>query len=93
MKPATSFFGNRERSTGHQRPQRDRRRRHRPPRLHAAHNGYLTDVRTGAAGALATQALSRPDSRRVALIGLGVQAGYQLRALLHVRNSCKRVVH
>jgi ornithine cyclodeaminase/alanine dehydrogenase-like protein (mu-crystallin family) len=39
-------------------------------------NGYLTDVRTAAAGAVAAKHLSRPtDSQRGAIFGAGVQAG------------------
>ena len=49
-------------------------------------NGYLTDVRTAAAGAVAARALSRPDSRRVAIIGAGMQARMQLAALRLVRD-------
>jgi alanine dehydrogenase len=46
---------------------------------------YLTGVRTGAASAIATKHLSRPDSSVLGLIGAGVQAQYQLRATLAVR--------
>ncbi|HEY9348539.1 MAG TPA: ornithine cyclodeaminase family protein, partial [Inquilinus sp.] len=48
-------------------------------------NGYLTDVRTAAAGAVAAQHLSRPDSRVAAVFGAGVQARLQLKALTLVR--------
>lgn len=48
-------------------------------------NGYLTAVRTAAAGAVAARALSRTDSRSVALIGAGEQAALQLQALRLVR--------
>jgi ornithine cyclodeaminase len=48
-------------------------------------NGYLTELRTGGAGALAADLLSRGDSRTVAIIGAGNQARYQLEALLKVR--------
>ncbi|WP_454876871.1 ectoine utilization protein EutC [Pseudomonas farris] len=48
-------------------------------------NGYLTAVRTAAAGAVAARALSRADSRSVALIGAGEQAALQLQALRLVR--------
>lgn len=48
-------------------------------------NGWLTEVRTGAAGAVAAERLSRADSRSVALIGAGAQAGFQIEALLEVR--------
>lgn len=46
---------------------------------------YLTGVRTGAASAIATRWLSRPDSQVLAMIGAGVQAGYQLEATVAVR--------
>lgn len=48
-------------------------------------NGYLTDVRTAAAGAVAARHLSRPDSSVAAIFGAGVQAGLQLKALTLVR--------
>ncbi|PDQ22980.1 ornithine cyclodeaminase family protein [Mesorhizobium sanjuanii] len=48
-------------------------------------NGYLTDVRTAAAGAVAAKHLSRPDSSVAAVYGAGVQARLQLEALLLVR--------
>jgi ornithine cyclodeaminase len=48
-------------------------------------NGYLTDVRTAAAGAVAAKHLSRPDSRRAAILGSGAQARLQLEALTLVR--------
>jgi ectoine utilization protein EutC len=48
-------------------------------------NGYLTAIRTAAAGAVAARALSRADSRSVALIGAGEQAALQLQALRLVR--------
>jgi ornithine cyclodeaminase len=48
-------------------------------------NGYLTDLRTGAAGALAARALAPAQLERVAVIGSGVQARFQLRALAGVR--------
>ncbi|MDO9145968.1 MAG: ornithine cyclodeaminase family protein [Rhodoferax sp.] len=46
---------------------------------------YLTGVRTGAASAIATKYLSRPDSSVLGIIGTGVQSAYQLRATLAVR--------
>jgi ornithine cyclodeaminase len=48
-------------------------------------NGYLTDIRTAAAGAVAAKHLSRQDSAIAAIFGAGVQAGLQLEALLLVR--------
>ncbi len=44
-------------------------------------NGYLTDLRTGLAGAVATRHLARDGASRVAILGAGVQARYQLEAL------------
>jgi ectoine utilization protein EutC len=48
-------------------------------------NGYLTDLRTAAAGAVAARHLSRPDSQIAAILGAGVQARLQLEALMLVR--------
>jgi ornithine cyclodeaminase len=48
-------------------------------------NGYLTDVRTAAAGAVAATHLSRADSSIAAIFGAGVQARLQLEALALVR--------
>lgn len=48
-------------------------------------NGYLTDVRTGAAGALAADLLAKASIDRVGILGVGNQARYQLEALLRVR--------
>ncbi|MDX8463332.1 cyclodeaminase [Mesorhizobium humile] len=48
-------------------------------------NGYLTDVRTAAAGAVAAKHLSREDSKIAAIFGAGLQAGLQLEALRLVR--------
>lgn len=48
-------------------------------------NGYLTDIRTAAAGAVAAKHLSRDDSTVAAIFGAGLQAGLQLEALRLVR--------
>src|SRR5690554_375313 len=48
-------------------------------------NGYLTDVRTAAAGAVAAKWLSRADADTAAIIGAGVQARMPLEALTLVR--------
>jgi ornithine cyclodeaminase len=48
-------------------------------------NGYLTDVRTAAAGAVAAKHLSRENSSVAAIFGAGMQAGLQLQALTLVR--------
>ncbi len=51
--------------------------------------GFLTDYRTGIAGAIATKTLAREDSETVAIIGTGVQARMQIKALLQVMPSIK----
>lgn len=48
-------------------------------------NGYLTDVRTALAGALAARHLAPEEVDTVGVIGSGVQARYQLKALQLVR--------
>jgi ornithine cyclodeaminase len=48
-------------------------------------NGYLTDVRTAAAGAVAAKHLARPDASVAAIFGAGMQARLQLEALKLVR--------
>jgi ornithine cyclodeaminase/alanine dehydrogenase-like protein (mu-crystallin family) len=48
-------------------------------------NGYLTDLRTGAAGGVAADLLAREDAKTVAIIGAGKQARFQLEAVLQVR--------
>lgn len=48
-------------------------------------NGYLTELRTGAAGALAADLLARRDVETVGVVGAGSQARYQVEALLGVR--------
>ncbi|WP_067804956.1 hypothetical protein [Actinomadura formosensis] len=51
----------------------------------ALDNGYLTEARTAAAGALATHALARSDARVAAVIGPGMQGRAQMQALLELR--------
>jgi len=46
---------------------------------------YITEVRTAAASAVAMRALARSGSKRLALVGSGVQAGSHLAALSLVR--------
>lgn len=48
-------------------------------------NGYLTEVRTAAAGAVAAKHLAKEEVQAVGIIGTGAQARYQLRALQLVR--------
>lgn len=55
-------------------------------------NGYLTELRTGAAGALAAELLAREEIEQAAIIGAGGQARYQLEALLGVRRPQRVVV-
>lgn len=47
---------------------------------------YLTGVRTGAASALASRALSRVDAAVLGIIGTGAQSVHQLRATAKVRH-------
>jgi len=49
------------------------------------HAGEITAIRTAAASAVATDALARPDARRLAILGYGEQAATHARALLKVR--------
>ena len=48
-------------------------------------NGFLTDIRTGAAGAVAADCLARHDVDTVGVIGSGVQARHQIACLREVR--------
>ena len=48
-------------------------------------NGYLTAVRTAAAGAVAARWLARQETPQVAVLGAGEQARLQLQALMLVR--------
>ena len=58
-------------------------------------NGYLTDVRTAAAGAVVAKYMANESIETVGVIGAGAQARYQLQALRQVRyfnevNVCGR---
>jgi ectoine utilization protein EutC len=55
-------------------------------------NGYLTNVRTAAAGAVAARWLAREDARVAGMIGAGVQARLQLEALKLVRDVDRALV-
>jgi ornithine cyclodeaminase len=55
-------------------------------------NGYLTQMRTAAAGALAAQHLSNADAQVVGLVGAGGQARFQLEALMAVRQPTSVLV-
>ena len=51
--------------------------------------GYLTDTRTAIAGAIASKYLSNHDANTVGIIGAGIQARLQLKAILLVRKINK----
>jgi ectoine utilization protein EutC len=49
--------------------------------------GYITDLRTGVAGAVAAKHLAKAKVETVAVIGSGAQARYQVRSLALVRKA------
>src|SRR5699024_10352405 len=49
-------------------------------------NGYLTDVRTAAAGGIAAKYMANETIETVGVIGAGAQARFQLEALQQVRD-------
>ena len=55
-------------------------------------NGFLTELRTGAAGAIAADVLARRAVDTVGILGAGGQARYQLEALLAVRHPSRVLV-
>lgn len=56
------------------------------PRAALFDNGWLTDLRTALAGAVAADHLARADAAAVGIVGAGVQARLQLEALTLVRD-------
>ncbi|MGB3903366.1 MAG: cyclodeaminase [Anaerolineae bacterium] len=48
-------------------------------------NGYLTDLRTAAAGAIAAKYLAKQELNTVGVVGAGAQGRYQIMALAKVR--------
>jgi len=56
-------------------------------------NGYLTDVRTGLAGAIAAKYLAPQKIETAGVIGAGAQARYQMRSLKLVRNFERVLVY
>jgi ectoine utilization protein EutC len=56
-------------------------------------NGYLTDVRTAAAGAVAAKHLAKEKLDTVGVIGSGAQARYQMIALKQVRDFNRILVY
>jgi ornithine cyclodeaminase len=55
-------------------------------------NGYLTDLRTGAAGALSAEVLARKGVVQAGILGTGAQARHQLDSLLGVRQPGRVLV-
>jgi alanine dehydrogenase len=53
---------------------------------------YITGVRTGAGGGLATQCCARPDARTVGILGSGVQARFTLLAICAVMPQVERAL-
>ena len=56
-------------------------------------NGFLTDLRTALAGAIAAKHLAREQLDTVGMFGAGVQGSYQVKALQLVRDFRKVLVH
>jgi ornithine cyclodeaminase len=56
-------------------------------------NGYLTDVRTGAAGAVAAKHLARENVESIGVVGAGAQGRYQILGLQLVRNFKRLMVY
>lgn len=54
-------------------------------------NGFLTDIRTGAAGALSAEVLARETIETVGVIGSGLQARWQVRCLREVRSFSRLI--
>src|SRR3954471_10273418 len=48
-------------------------------------NGFLTDIRTGAAGAIAADVLAPREFTTAGVLGSGLQARYQIQCLRRVR--------
>ncbi|MBU8908031.1 cyclodeaminase [Desertibacillus haloalkaliphilus] len=58
-----------------------------------ADQGYLTDIRTAAAGAIASKYMAKKQVQTVGIIGTGSQARYQLQALTNVRSFTDVIVY
>ncbi len=54
-------------------------------------NAFLTELRTASAGALAADLLARREVQKLAMVGCGSQARYQLESLLLVRRPARVV--
>ena len=55
-------------------------------------NGFLTDIRTGAAGAIAADVLAPENIASVGILGSGIQARHQVRCLRCVRAFTRLIV-
>src|SRR3954467_3003199 len=55
-------------------------------------NGFLTDIRTGAAGAIAAEVLGPSRFTTVGVLGSGLQARYQVRCLRPIREFSRIIV-
>jgi ornithine cyclodeaminase/alanine dehydrogenase-like protein (mu-crystallin family) len=55
--------------------------------------GWLTEVRTAAAVALSVDVLARTNANKLAVIGVGVQAQFQIEAVRHVRQISEIAVY
>ncbi|MDL2258375.1 ornithine cyclodeaminase family protein [Eubacteriales bacterium OttesenSCG-928-K08] len=53
---------------------------------------WITGCRTAAAGAISVKHLSRPDAKKLCVIGAGNQARHQLRAICRVRDLSEVIV-
>jgi ornithine cyclodeaminase len=62
------------------------------PEALLADNGFLTDIRTGAAGAIAAECLAPSSIGVVGILGSGLQARHQVRCLREVRTFSRIVV-
>jgi len=56
-------------------------------------NGYLTQARTGAAGAIAAKYLAQDEFETAGVIGAGTQARYQMLALRQVRDYDRLLIY
>ncbi|GGC99581.1 cyclodeaminase [Thalassobacillus devorans] len=63
------------------------------PQAVLADNGYLTEMRTAAAGAVAAKHLAREHINTAGVIGTGAQARYQVKALKLVRDFDRLLVY
>lgn len=52
---------------------------------------YITCMRTGAAGALGAKYLADPDAKHAFILGAGIQAGFQIAALLTLFPDLKKI--